>query len=209
MIMPADPDVGDVYRPENIPGLVFEEVTVRAVDQTVDGPRGKISGAVAVRECLMDGTTEDKHFAPSYGEFTAEVKSSHEAYAVAVAVPPDRAPGSPPAALERLAAAVLADDVDAMHAAADALPGETTPPLLLEQLHRALDARTRGAGQATIDVRHAVLDLQLRYRPQVDVDRDRLALWEDQLTFDRAAADDAAVAGDRASIATIKGRIRP
>ena len=29
MIMPADPRVGDVYRPENIPGLVFEEVTVK------------------------------------------------------------------------------------------------------------------------------------------------------------------------------------
>ena len=26
MIMPARPRVGDVYRPENIPGLVFEEV---------------------------------------------------------------------------------------------------------------------------------------------------------------------------------------
>ena len=38
MIMPADPQVGDVYRPENIPGFVFEEVTVKAVDQTLDGP---------------------------------------------------------------------------------------------------------------------------------------------------------------------------
>jgi hypothetical protein len=32
MIMPSEPMVGDVYRPENIPGLVFEEVTVKAVD---------------------------------------------------------------------------------------------------------------------------------------------------------------------------------
>jgi hypothetical protein len=29
MIMPGDPQVGDVYRPENVPGLVFEEVRVR------------------------------------------------------------------------------------------------------------------------------------------------------------------------------------
>jgi hypothetical protein len=30
LIMPARPKVGDVYRPENIAGLVFEEVTVKA-----------------------------------------------------------------------------------------------------------------------------------------------------------------------------------
>ena len=29
MIMPASPQVGDAFRPENIAGLVFEEVTVR------------------------------------------------------------------------------------------------------------------------------------------------------------------------------------
>jgi hypothetical protein len=38
MIMPADPTIGDVYRPENIPGFVFEEVTVKSVDETLRGP---------------------------------------------------------------------------------------------------------------------------------------------------------------------------
>ena len=38
MIMPADPQVGDVYRPENIPRFVFEEVTVKAVDRTSRRP---------------------------------------------------------------------------------------------------------------------------------------------------------------------------
>ena len=37
MIMPAAPRVGDVYRVENIPGLVFEEIQVKAVDVTVRG----------------------------------------------------------------------------------------------------------------------------------------------------------------------------
>ena len=32
MIMPADPQVGQAYRPENIPDFVFEEVVVKAVD---------------------------------------------------------------------------------------------------------------------------------------------------------------------------------
>jgi len=40
MIMPAQPKVGDGYRPENIPGLVFEEVTVKATGKTVQGGLG-------------------------------------------------------------------------------------------------------------------------------------------------------------------------
>jgi hypothetical protein len=71
MIMPAEPKVGDVYRPENIPGLVFEEVTVKAVDLTIDGPRGPIEGAIRVQQRLQDGSTETKFFAPGYGEFRA------------------------------------------------------------------------------------------------------------------------------------------
>ena len=89
MIMPGDPQVGDVFRPENIPGLVFEQVTVRRTGFTVAGPRGPVSGAIAVRERLMDGTTEDKQYAPGYGEFRAEVKTEAELYHVAVASPID------------------------------------------------------------------------------------------------------------------------
>jgi hypothetical protein len=44
MIMPADPKVGDVYRTENIPGVAFEEVTVKTVGKTVEGPTGPVAG---------------------------------------------------------------------------------------------------------------------------------------------------------------------
>ena len=87
MIMPADPKVGDVYRPENIPGLVFEEVVVLEVGLTLDGPSGPVDGAIKVRETLMDGTTEDKWYAPGYGEFRAETED--EFYEVKVALPTD------------------------------------------------------------------------------------------------------------------------
>ena len=50
MIMPADPAVGVVHRPENIPGLVWEEVAVKAVGQQADGPRGPVTGAMIGRE---------------------------------------------------------------------------------------------------------------------------------------------------------------
>ena len=87
MIMPADPKVGDVFRPENIPDLVFEEVTVLETGLTVDGPSGPVDGAVKVRERLMDGTTEDKVYAPGYGEFRAETED--EFYEVKLALPTD------------------------------------------------------------------------------------------------------------------------
>ncbi len=51
MIMPADPHVGDVYRPENIPGFVFEEVTVKSVTETVDGPQGASRARCSSRSC--------------------------------------------------------------------------------------------------------------------------------------------------------------
>ncbi len=55
MIMPANPQVGDVYRPENIPGFVFEEVTIQSTGLTVDGPTGSVAGAIVVKELHMDG----------------------------------------------------------------------------------------------------------------------------------------------------------
>lgn len=69
MIMPGDPQVGDVYRTENAPGFVFEEVTVTSVNETLDGPLGPIEGGMLASELPSDGKTEDKIFAPGYGEF--------------------------------------------------------------------------------------------------------------------------------------------
>ena len=57
MIMPGKPKVGDVFRAENMPGIAFEEVTVTAVDQTIDGPLGPIKGALQGDELHMDDKT--------------------------------------------------------------------------------------------------------------------------------------------------------
>ncbi|MDQ3504370.1 MAG: hypothetical protein M3446_01520 [Actinomycetota bacterium] len=85
--------MGDVYRPENIPGFVFEEVTVRSVTETVDGPQGPISGAMLVEEMLIEGVLEDKIFAPGYGEFMAQVVSENELVNVSIGVPLDAGAG--------------------------------------------------------------------------------------------------------------------
>ena len=58
MIMPADPQPGDVYRPENIPGLVFEEVTVKKTGWPFRGPFANGSGALVISELHMDGGHE-------------------------------------------------------------------------------------------------------------------------------------------------------
>jgi hypothetical protein len=105
MIMPSDPKVGDVYRPENIPGFVFEEVTVKSIDQTLDGPLGPIDGGLVIEELQMDGTIEDKTFAPGYGEFYTAGGGDVEA--LALAVPTDALSGPPPAELETLSSVPL------------------------------------------------------------------------------------------------------
>jgi hypothetical protein len=71
MLMPADPQVGDVFHPENIPGLVYEKDRVTSTSKAVAGPSGPIDGVLAIREELQDGTVERKQWAPGYGEFRA------------------------------------------------------------------------------------------------------------------------------------------
>jgi hypothetical protein len=228
MIMPARPRVGNVYRPENIPGFVFEEVTVEASGKTVRGPRGSVSGAVFVREHQMDGTLEDKVYAPGYGEFRAQVASLHELYHVALAVPVDAVSGRMPGELSRLSAGAA----DTFEAARSKNWGRSkavlrrmitswntyrhgpVPRLLGIQMRdafRALDVavdsqRAAAAAQAAIDVGQATLDLQLRYRSVAEIDSARVGLWKRQLLLDRAAGRYAAVAGDVATIEAIAAR---
>ena len=105
MIMPADPQVGDVYRPENAPGFVFEEVTVASMSEALEGPLGPIEGGMLASELHMDGSTEDKFFAPGYGEFSTSGGGDVEA--LALAVPTDAATESVPSELTTLSDGAL------------------------------------------------------------------------------------------------------
>ena len=109
MIMPADPQVGDVYRPENIPGFVFEEVTVTDTDLTVDGPLGPVDGSLLISELHMDGNLEDKTFALGYGEFYTSGGGDVEA--LALAVPTDSIAEPPPSELESLHRGAMASSM--------------------------------------------------------------------------------------------------
>ncbi|MGI0029564.1 MAG: hypothetical protein ACREAQ_07635, partial [Nitrososphaera sp.] len=150
MIMAANPQVGNVWRPENICGLVFEEVTVTSTGVTVNGPGGPVAGAIVVDELHMDLTHEDKIFAPGYGEFSTGSGSDLEA--IALAVPTDALPGPTPAELGTLSSRAT-DVFDAAHAgdwsAASAAVNDMTaawatfqggavPPMLDTQMDGAL-----------------------------------------------------------------------
>lgn len=229
MIMPANPKVGDVYRTENAPGIVFEEITVKAVGQTVPGPSGPVSGALVVSELHTDGTREDKIFAPGYGEFsTGDPNGGLEA--AALAVPTDARPGPLPAQLITLSAAVRKtfdtvgrNDWTGASAASKALQGawdayrsSGVPPILDKQMSRDIDAlaeavatrRPAQAHQAALRVAQNDLDLHLRHQPVVKVDLDRLELWARQLLVDAAANDPGAVVGDATTLELIWQRVR-
>ncbi|MEU9655656.1 hypothetical protein [Streptomyces chartreusis] len=223
MIMPAHPERGDVYRPENLPGVVFEEVTVKETDRTVDGPYGPVEGAITVHELHLDGSTEDKTFAPGYGEFSTGNGGDLEA--VSLAAPTDTRQGPLPTelrTLDRAARAVQDGEVTAadLGAVRDAWTAyrdsDAVPELLATQMTRDLDsldeAVTAKDGQETLAaalrVAQNTSDLRLRYEPVRTVDLDRFALWARQLGIDASAGDEGAVAGDVTSLELVWERLK-
>jgi hypothetical protein len=228
MIMPGDPQVGDVYRTENAPGFVFEEVTVRAVDQTLKGPTGPIQGGLLAEELHSDGKTEQKVFAPGYGEFYTSGGGDVEA--LALAVPTDALDGEVPAELTTLSDGALeifdaagsgdwaaaSATIGDMEAAWQAYRGGDVPRLIEPRMDQALSAlagavRARTsieARDAAIQAARSSLDLQLPYRPQAEIDLARTDLWAAQLLVDEAAGDAAGVGADQFAMDYDRDRVR-
>jgi hypothetical protein len=226
MIMPAHPRVGDVYRPENAPGIVFEEVTVKSVGKTVSGPRGPVGGAIIAHELHTDGSHEDKLFAPGYGEFRTAGGGDLEA--LALAAPKDAVAGPVPHALGALSISARAilesarvEDWETAAAtlrrtklAWGMLRAGHLPPLIAARLSKAVRALTPAVrarkparvAQAAIDVEQSALDLHLRYRPVVEIDKRRFELWTQQLRVHAEAHDLAGVTGDVAVLEWIRDR---
>jgi hypothetical protein len=229
MIMPASPRVGNVYRSENMPEVVFEEVTVKSVGQTVPGPSGPVGGAITASELHFDGTREDKVFAPGYGEF-ATGDPNGDLEVASLAVPTDARPGPPPAQLATLSTAVRAafDAVGASHwsrassasaalrRAWDAYRAGGVPDRLEQQMSRDLGTlaatvagrQAAAARGAALRVAQNDLDLRLRHRPLAEIDLERLRLWARQLAVDSAARDPGAVTGDIATLEWVRDRVR-
>jgi hypothetical protein len=226
IITPANPRVGDAYRSENIPGLVFEESTVMATDETVGGPRGPVDGAFVIDEHHPDGP-EVKKWAPGYGEFFTRDRRDFEQ--LALAVPIDALPGPVPTELERISSAAAgifdaagpldwraaASAVDEIAAAWNEFRGPGTPPMLEAQMEDALHSLERAVQRqhatdsrlAAVAVAVASLDFQLRHRPPAEIDLARLELQAALLEIDASAGDVPAVRSDVANLDWIRDRI--
>ena len=228
MIMPAHPQPGQAFRAENVTGVVFEELRVRDVDLTVDGPSGKVPGAVTMDELHVDGVTiSGKTFAPGYGEFLTLDKPDVEALAIAHGT--DRRPGPTPDPITHLVTAAwgfleqlrLEDWEAAARGAAlvradrGALQDATLPPLVLDQLdvaihdlQRATTAKDPDAGaDAAIRVAQSALDLQLLTRAPVAVDIERVHLHAQALRVAAAAGDKAGVNAEIAVLGWLGDRV--
>jgi hypothetical protein len=225
-MMPATARVGDVFRPENVLGSVFEEVAVNAVDRTVAGPRGPVAGAIVTDELHLDGTHEDKTFAPGYGEF--RTGSGNDIEAIALAVPIDALGGPVPPALDALSTtatglvdATAAREWDAARANAEraraawrTLRGGA-PPMIAARIDQDLGALARAvrsrrsarAVGAALNIAQSALDLELRHRPPAEIDVARFDLRARRLVVDAAAEDLAGVRGDVAVLEWMRDRI--
>lgn len=227
MIMPADPQVGDAFRSENVTGVVFEELTVKAIDKTVDGPRGPVKGAVIMEELHLDGSVSGKVFAPGHGEFD----SSHgnDVEALALAVPADAIDKVVPVELRLMSTSAWGilenarlEDWEAanptlkrMKTLGKKLQANDYPPRVVATMNRALQALksavtgkdVAATSQAAVDVAQSALDLELLYRGNVEPDR--FHLHTQQLRVHAAAKDLAGVAGEVAVLEWIRDRLAP
>jgi hypothetical protein len=225
MIMPAQPRAGNVYRPENAPGIAFEEVRVDRVDQDVTGPSGNISGAIEVNELHMDGTREGKVFAPGYGEFSTGSPGG-DLEAASLAAPTDLRQGTAPTEFPALSLSVdgvytadpshLKEAALALTTAWEALRAKGIPAQMDTQMQADIDALTGAMGgqnaaaarSAALRIAQNELDLRLLYQPVIDVDLARLKLWTRQLPIDVAADDAGLVLADVAALDRVWERTR-
>lgn len=227
MIMPGNPEVGQVFRAEDIPGIVFEQVTITEVDQTVDGPFGEVDGAVVAEELHLDGTTSEKVFAPGFGEFYTE--NEGEVEALSLAVPANRETTLEPLELAKvvtrawgLVESARLEEWEAVDATLVQLQdhwasvsGDANPVRIADALEAALGTLTNtvnardavAASVAATEVAQSALDLELRYRSVAYVDIGRFHLHTQRLRIDAAAGDAAGVAGEVATVEWIRDRI--
>ncbi len=218
MIMPAIPAVGNVYRPENVPEVVFEEVRVEKADHTVLGPSGNVAGAIEVMELHMDGTREGKVFAPGYGEFSTG-NAGGDLEAVSLASPTDSRSGPVPSEFRALSSAAngvyeaaAGDDAGRLNQATTAFESAWKavtptgiPPQMEQQMNTDIDALKTAEGPASaqsaaLRIAQNELDLRLLYERVIDVDLARLALWTRQLPIDVATGDIGLVLANAAAL---------
>jgi len=208
-----------------VTGVVFEEIAVKAINQTVDGPMGPVDGAVVMQELHLDGSVSDKVFAPGYGEF--DTSSGGDVEALALAFPIDAIDEVVPAPLRLMSTSawgilenVRLEDWDAARPTMDRVQGLWQeleaidyPARVTDTMSRSIEALARAvtdediaaSSQAAVDVAQSALDLELLYRGNVELDR--FHLHAQQVRVHAAANDLAGVTGEVALLEWIRDRL--
>jgi hypothetical protein len=180
-------------------------------------------------EIHQDAPPSDKLFAPGYGEFKST--DGPDVEAMALASPTDSLAGGVPAELmtisngaDRIFGSPLATPLEwtrAQHIARRMLDAWTefragdVPPRLVEPTSVALrnliakiDARLRSkTREASIDAAYASNDLQLRYRPVIEVDTMRFELWVRRALVDATTGSRGGTRSDVITLEWIRDRI--
>jgi hypothetical protein len=173
----------------------------------------------------MDNTTEEKTFAPGYGEFSTGSPGG-DLEAVSLASPTDRRQGAVPTQFAALAASVdglytadpshLKEAASALTTAWEAVRATGIPARIETQMQADIDALIAAIGaqnaaaaqSATLRIAQNELDLKLLYQPVIDVDLARLKLWTRQLPLDVAAGDAGLVLANVAALERVWERTR-
>lgn len=229
MNMPASLRVGDAWRAEDVAPAAWEQITVKSVHKTLDGPSGPVAGCVITDELKLDNTGEQKIFAPGYGELSTGSLATDNLEALALAVPIDALSGAVPTELYALAkgtsdlfdAAEAADWTGASAALAtiknnwETHRAGSVPPLLEAEMDRILGLLTAGvdaqnaaeARDQAIDLTRFIYDFRLRYQPSTEINRARFDVWLAQVLVDAAAGEAGPVKGDTATLELVWNRI--
>jgi hypothetical protein len=233
LFMPAQPQVGMVFNPENLPGVVYEVDEVISLSEKVSTPAGPSSDGLLVKETLMDGSVEHKVYVAGFGmvEDRAGDENVHLVLLNSATVTPHDIP-SPLQNIEAQAEDVIdsvpgggwaqvKDDVAAIteawrtyqaQASADGAPQAFQDALAsaVDRLQQAASAKNAtGALQAANGLSAAVVDLFNVYQPATPADLGRLDVLERQVVFDAAAGDLIAAIDSLAKVDAIWVRLKP
>jgi hypothetical protein len=233
LIMPAKPQLGMVFNPENLPGVVYETDEVISLSEKGTTPAGPISDGLFIKETLMDGSIEYKVWAAGFG--IVEDRSDDGKVNLVLLNRANAAPQAVPDSLQTIEAqaediidlvpggswAKVNGDVAAVAEAWKAYQGQAAtdgaPQAFQDALASALDHLQKassakdatGTMQAANDLSAAVVDLFSVYHPAVPADLGRLDVLERQVVFDVAAKDFTADADGLAKVDAIWARLKP
>jgi hypothetical protein len=233
LIMPAHPQVGQIFNPEDFPGVAYETDEILSLTEKTTTPAGPSDKGVLIKEILIDGSIEHKVNVADFG--IVESQAEDEQVTLVLLNRTDAKPGNVPEPLSTMEVQAedildiapggnwqqVTADVAAIkgawqayrtQAARDKAPQGFQEALTaalddLEQASAAKDAA--GTMQATNDVSAAVVDLSTVYRPATPTDLSWLDVLERQVVLDVAAKDFSAAADSLAKTSTVWARLKP